>query len=241
MRTAHLTLFLCLLARGRLALPRPLPGPGLRARRRARAQVLPLAARPLARGDAEVARRRDRRRLRPRDAPSRCSRSSRSPSTHGSCAGSGATFDQDSFTPFGLLAQAGAPERVARVVALAIGSPSSRSPGGGRASCSSSPRRCCSRRSSGSTTTRCSPSPSRSCSRACRSRLAPAAPHVGHHLGRGRRRARRDVAPDARDLRGGHRFGRPRARGMRSRPRATEVQTAARSFLSGRDLTAQRR
>jgi hypothetical protein len=33
----------------------------------------------------------------------------------------GATFDQDSFTIFGLLVQAGSPERLARVVALALG------------------------------------------------------------------------------------------------------------------------
>ena len=40
--------------------------------------------------------------------------------------------------------------------------------------------------------------------------LAPAAPHVGHHLGRYRRRACGDLAPNACDLRCDHRLRRPR-------------------------------
>ena len=75
--------------RGGLAHARPIPVRRPHARRRARAQVLPLAARDLARRAAAMARRRARGRLRRSPRSCSCCRSSRCPSTRGSCAGSG--------------------------------------------------------------------------------------------------------------------------------------------------------
>ena len=120
-RVSHLTPFLCLLLARRLALSRH----ALRARARDRAgrcdQVLPLAARRLARGDRARARDAHRRRRRRRVAPSRPARSPASTTTSARCSSSGRTFDQDSYSPFGFLVQIGAPESLARVVSFAIG------------------------------------------------------------------------------------------------------------------------
>ena len=121
MRTAHLTLVLCLLLAVVWRTRDRFPFAGLALGVALGAQVLPLAARALARRAATVARRSARRLLRRRHAPARAAVHLAARVRDGSCAGSGRTFDQDSFTPFGLLSQLGASDRVAQVVALALG------------------------------------------------------------------------------------------------------------------------
>ena len=92
-----------------------------------------------------------------------CSRSRASTTTSRSLVELGRTFDQDSYSPFGLLMQVGAPEALARAVMLGRSASRCSSPAGAaRASGSLSRQHSPSRRSSGSTTT-----PSR------RSRLPP--------------------------------------------------------------------
>ena len=94
-------------------------------------QVLPLATRALARCAAEMARRRGRRGL--RRSPRSCSLLPfiSLPEYARLLRRLGATFDQDSFTLFGLLVQVGASDRARpRRRRSRSGSPSSRLPGG---------------------------------------------------------------------------------------------------------------
>ena len=239
MRTAHLTLVLCLLLavawrdRDRF----PIAGP--HARRRARPQVLPLAARALARGAAEVARRRDRRGASP--SPRSCSLLPfiSLPEYARLLRRLGATFDQDSFTPFGLLVQAGrVRSRRARSSASRSASPSSRSPGGAQSfvlfvaaalllspivwlDYFAAPRR----------------SRSRSCSRACRSSwllpiltwgITSAGAGVGHV---------EHVDPRAGGLHGRDRAGGPQ-RGTGSRAAARATRGGAASDRRSRPMSA---
>ena len=120
-RVSHLTPVLCLLAAlaWRYRERRFAPGVGVRARERD--QVLPLAARRVARRDR--ASERARSLPWPWPAPPCCSscRSPGSTTTSTRLLELGRTFDQESYYPFGFLVQLGAPSEVGRAATFVLG------------------------------------------------------------------------------------------------------------------------